>query len=262
MIPVSDPDLRHSKRPYITVTLIAINVLVFLYQLTLTGVEQAVFSFQFGLIPSELAGGSEIGRNLLLYEGLTYSVDLSSPIPTWFTVVSSMFLHGGWLHLMGNMLFLWVFGDNVEVRFGRILFLALYFTAGIAAVLAHSLLYSDSSVPLIGASGAVSGVLGAYLILYPFSRITTLIIIGFIFAARIRAIFLLGLWGILQGFQGMFSLSGGGTSDVAHFAHLGGLLVGVFVIAIGRIINGEPIWQPYRYYALEITQEHEEAGPS
>ena len=188
MIPLNDPDLPRRTTPYVVYALLAANLLVFLYQLALDDLAEFIFTYRFGVIPAELTTGEEfgmarVGRAL---------VDLTSPIPTWATMFSSMFVHGGFMHIAGNMLFLWVFGDNVEDRFGHAKFLVFYLLAGVAAVWAQVLVDPGSEVPMVGASGAIAGVLGAYLLLFPFSRIHTLIILGFIFHVRLPALVLIG----------------------------------------------------------------------
>ena len=238
MIPLHDPDLRLHTRPYIIYALIAANVLVFLFQFLMPDLEKRAFILRFGLIPLELTGG-------VLFETVQFPtaqgtrlVDVASPVPTWATIFTSMFLHGGFLHIAGNMLFLWVFGDNIENRFGRWRFIAFYLGAGVAAALAQVSVNTDSDIPMIGASGAVAGVLGAYWLLYPRSRIHTLIFLGwFIFHRRLPALLLIGFWAFLQIFGGLGSLgaTGGGT---AYFAHLGGLAIGVIVGASSRLRAG------------------------
>ena len=248
MIPLSDPDLRRHSIPYVVFALIAVNVVIFVYQLSLNDLDEFIFTYRFGVIPAELVGGIEFGQRLLITgAGATpIQVDLTSPIPTWSTMFSSMFLHGGFLHLAGNMVFLWVFGDNIEDRFGHLRFLAFYLVSGIAAVWAQTLINAESEIPMIGASGAIAGVLGAYLLLYPHSRITTLIFMGFIFVIRVRAVFLLGFWALLQAFSGLGSLGAAATGGVAYFAHLGGLAAGLAVVVAYRLLRREPIW-PSRY---------------
>ena len=150
-----------------------------------------------------------------------------------------MFLHGGFLHLAGNMLFLWVFGDNVEDRLGHVLFLLFYAATGAAAVWAQVVVDPASVVPMIGASGAIAGVLGGYLLFFPFSRVNTLFFVGLVFHARISAIWLIGGWGLLQLFSGVGSL--GASGGVAYFAHLGGLVAGVAAVALYKLFRREPL---------------------
>ena len=236
MIPLHDPDLRLHTRPYVIYALIAVNVLVFLFQFPMSDLEEASFIWRFGLIPHELTSGEPFvtGR----FDGFG-EVDINSPIPTWATIFTSMFLHGGFLHVAGNLLFLWVFGDNIENRFGRWRFITFYLGAGVVAALAQVLVNTDSEVPMIGASGAVAGVLGAYWLLYPRSRIHTLIFLGwFIFHRRLPAVYLIGFWAAYQIFLGLGSLASPDVGGVAYFAHLGGLTIGVIVGASSRLRAG------------------------
>ena len=259
MIPLSDVDVYRSTRPYVTYGLIGVNALVFLYEISLGGslffsnsLDVTEFFFKWGLIPQELSSGAEFTRLPISSGESLVFLDIESPIPTWGTAFTSMFIHGGWLHLLGNMLYLWVFGDNIEDRFGHFKFLLFYPGAGLAAVWTQVALNSDSQAPLIGASGAISGVTGAYLLLYPFSRIRTLIIFYFITVVYVPAVVLLGFWFILQLFQGVGSLGalGGG---VAYWAHIGGFVMGLLVVALYKLVRREPIWPrrrqgPWGYY--------------
>jgi len=170
-------------------------------------------------------------------------IDIDSPIPTWATMFSSMFLHGDWMHFLGNMLFLWVFGDNVEDRLGHFRYLLFYLAAGTAACLLQTIIDTGSEVPVIGASGAIAGVLGAYLLLFPYSRIGTVVVLFFFFFVRIPAVYLLGFWIIFQFIPAIGELGsstqGGG---VAYWAHIGGFLFGLAVIMIYKLFKREPLW--------------------
>ncbi len=239
MIPLHDPDMRLHTKPYVIYALVTLNVLVFVFQFFMSDIEDLAFVYRFGLIPDELTGGA-------LFEMVRFGtaqgpqlVDVASPVPTWMTVFTSKFLHGGFLHAAGNMLFLWVFGDNIENRLGRTRFIAFYLGAGVAAALAQVAVNTDSQVPMIGASGAVAGVLGAYLVLYPRSRINTLLMLGwFIMMRRIPALWLIGFWSALQIFGGLGSLASPDGGGVAYFAHLGGLAAGVALGGASRFRAG------------------------
>jgi membrane associated rhomboid family serine protease len=192
--------------PFVTVSLIAVNAAVFLFQLSL-GDGVVAFVRSFGLVPAEFS---------------------------WAAVLTSMFLHGGLLHFGGNMLYLWIFGDNVEDRMGHGRFLAFYLLCGLAAALAQTLSSPASVIPMVGASGAIAGVMGAYFVLYPRSRIVTLVpIFVFIHIIEVPAIFFLGVWFLMQFLSGVGSL-GAGTADtggIAFWAHTAGFaagLIGVF----------------------------------
>jgi membrane associated rhomboid family serine protease len=206
MIPLRDV-IPTRTTPFVTVSLIAVNAVVFLYQWSL-GDAVVAFVQRFGLVPADFA---------------------------WAAVVTSMFLHGGLLHFGGNMLYLWIFGDNVEDRMGHGRFLAFYLLCGLAAALAQTLSSPLSGVPMVGASGAIAGVMGAYFVLYPRSRIVTLVpIVVFFHIKEVPAIFFLGVWFLMQFLSGVGSLGaatadGGGIAFWAHTAGFAAGLIGVFV---------------------------------
>jgi membrane associated rhomboid family serine protease len=221
VIPLRD-NVPTRSFPVVTVGLIAANVLVWLWEVTGTSFEQDVV--EYGYYPCAVDGpcvGPAVGHQ-----------------PLWVMVISSMFMHGGWVHIIGNMLFLWIFGNNVEDAMGRVRFLLFYLAAGIAATALQTYVTLEfssavgASIPNIGASGAVAGVLGAYLLLLPGARVLTAIILGFIFFLReIPAIFFLGIWFLFQAIEGGLELThpseGGG---VAFFAHIGGFLFGMAAV--------------------------------
>ena len=248
MIPLGDADIQRRTFPYVTVALVLVNVVVFVYEFTLGDLEQNVFILKNGLIPAELTSGNEFESARLSFFDV---VDIKSPFGTWATVFTSMFLHGGIMHIIGNMLFLWVFGGNLEDRLGHVKFLVFYLAAGFAAAMAQVGIDMDSQVPMVGASGAIAGVLGAYLLLYPFSRINTLFIFIFITVVPVPAVLVLGLWFVLELFKGVGSLGvetiGGG---VAYFAHVGGFVAGLLMMAFYKKLIREPIIpsRPRRMY--------------
>ena len=208
MFPLSDPDLIRRSKPVITYGLIIINAVVFLYELTLGSLENTVFFYRWGLIPAELAQGLDFTALRL---GSSETVDIQTTlfgmaVPAWGTVFSSMFIHGGFMHFIGNMVFLWVFGDDIEDKLGHVKYLLFYLVCGLAAAWAHVALDMDSQVPTVGASGAIAGILGAYLLLYPFSRIRTLVVFFFITVIRLPAVVILGFWFVMQLFSGLGSL--------------------------------------------------------
>ena len=163
---------------------------------------------------------------------------IDTPLPTWTTIFSSMFIHGGLFHFAGNMMFLWVFGDNVEDWLGHYKYLIFYVLVGIAATLSQLAIDPRSLAPMIGASGAISGVMGAYMLLYPFNRINTLIIFYFITVIRLPAGWLLGLWFLWQAVQGFGSLAISSQVSVAFFAHVGGFVAGVILVAVFKLLTG------------------------
>jgi membrane associated rhomboid family serine protease len=233
LIPLHDPDLIRRRTPYVTIAIIAVNVLVSVTTLLfLSDLRELEAIYRFGAIPGVLTGGEGFG---VVQVAPRVTVDLTSPLPAVMTIFTSMFMHAGWMHLSGNMVYLWVFGDNIEDRLGHMRYLLFYLAAGAIAVGAHVASGPGSGVPMIGASGAVAGVLGGYIVLHPKSRITTLIIMGFIFSVRLPALLLLGGWMVFQVFFGAASLAvtddGGG---VAYFAHVGGFAAGAATFAVLR----------------------------
>jgi membrane associated rhomboid family serine protease len=202
------------------VVFVIVNVLVFLYQLSLGPALQR-FILAYGVVPFEITTGRDIPPMI--------------PLPVYLTLVTSMFLHGGLLHIAGNMLFLWVFGDNVEDALGHFGFLLFYFATGILAGLSQVLVDPLSRTPGVGASGAIAGVLAAYLVLFPRATVRTLLFLGpFITVTRISAFFLIGFWFLIQFVSGVVSLgvetAGGG--GVAYWAHIGGFVAGLILILL------------------------------
>ncbi len=243
MFPISDANPLKRGLPYVNIALIVINVAVFLYELTLSGDGQAVFFFKYGLLPKEITQGvsfTTIGSPL--------GPGIDTPFPDWLTLFTSMFIHGGILHIAGNMVFLWVFGDNVEGRLGHLWYLIFYLAAGVAAAWTQIAINLDSEVPTIGASGAIAGVLGAYLVLFPFNQVNTVVIFFFITIVRLPAVWLLGAWFLLQAFTGLGSLNesadfGGG---VAYWAHIGGFAFGVLAIVALKLLLWRERLMPQR----------------
>lgn len=210
MIPLKD-DIPSSRFPVVNAALIAANCLAFVFELALGG-QAGAFIQSWGIVPRRLleAGPSD-----------------------WVTILSSMFLHGGWAHIIGNMLYLYIFGDNVEDAMGHFPYLIFYLICGSGAAWAHVLTNASSSVPTVGASGAIAGVLGAYLILFPRAGVLTLIPLGFFLqVVRIPAMLVLGFWIVIQFFSGLASipLSKAAGGGVAWFAHIGGFVAGVVLV--------------------------------
>lgn len=215
MIPLHDDNPTELK-PVVTITFIVACVVVFLWQLSLgSGGQKAVYAL--GVIPSVLFGYERLPPELAV-------------IPAWATAFTSMFMHGGWMHLIGNMLYLWIFGNNVEDAMGHQRFVIFYAACGLAAVGLHAAMDAHSNVPLIGASGAISGVLGAYLLLYPRARVLVAIPLGFIIhTTRLPAAWVLGFWFVLQLINSLLS-AGAQGGGVAFGAHVGGFLAGMLLI--------------------------------
>lgn len=227
MIPIQDiPDGQRRHFPAFTVALIAANVLVFLYELSL-GSGLPRFIYTYGMIPLEITTGQQL---------------TPSPIPIYLTMFTAMFIHGGLLHLAGNMLFLWIFGDNVEDTLGHLLFIGLYFLCGVVASLLQVYSNPTSTLPNIGASGAVAGVLGGYLLLFPNATIRTLLFVGpFITITRLSALLMIGVWLLFQVVSALAEVaiaSEGETGGVAFWAHIGGFVAGVVSLGLWRMLTG------------------------
>ncbi len=215
MIPLQDLNPRR-KPPIITWTLIVINIVVFLYEISLSERERITFFHQWGFVPARF-----LDDYFSILAGFNY-------YQNFLSLFTHLFLHGGWLHLIGNMWTLWIFGDNVEDRLGSFRFLLFYLTGGILATIVHSLIYSDSVIPLVGASGAISAVMGAYFMMYPLARILIFVPLLFIpLFFEVPAFLYLVLWFLLQFYSGLFSLVlPGEIGGIAWFAHLGGFITG------------------------------------
>jgi membrane associated rhomboid family serine protease len=238
MLPLKD-NVPTRSTPVVTIGLIAANALVWFRELSGRGVTYHVL--KDGYYPCSLEGPCRIPAPIPIH-----------PLPWYEGAFASMFMHASWQHILGNMLFLWIFGNNIEDALGKVRFLAWYLVAGLAATAAQTAAtlgvgsVLDASIPNIGASGAIAGVLGAYFVLLPNARVLTLIIIGFIFIREIPAVFFLGIWILLQIWSGGLSLlapqAGGGT---AFFAHIGGFVFGVATIRF--VTKRRPVVPPSRY---------------
>ena len=220
MIPLKD-DNPTSGKPIVTYFLIASCVLIFLIQITSQSYKTGQLFYSYGLIPSVLMGNNQLPLDLYA-------------IPSWLTIFTSMFMHGGFMHLAGNMLYMWIFADNIEDSLGPKKFLIFYLLAGTGAAMTQVLIDTQSQVPMVGASGAIGGVLGAYLINFPKAKVLVLIPFGFFSQLiKIRALYVLGFWFILQ-----FISSGGG---VAYGAHIGGFVSGMILILFFNTKNKKKI---------------------
>ncbi|HUI45040.1 MAG TPA: rhomboid family intramembrane serine protease [Nitrospirota bacterium] len=224
MIPLRDinPTERFAVISFI---LIILNVIVFIYEVTLGSVAGEGFVNAFALVPANL---------------LTHAPRTPQVIPAVATLFTSMFLHGGLLHLAGNMLYLWIFGNNVEDAMGRIRFVIFYLLCGVTAACAHALANRDSMIPMLGASGAISGVLGAYLLLYPRARVVTIVFFGFyIRTVEISAMVVFGFWFVIQFLNVLITSSSRG--GVAWYAHVAGFIAGFFLIGLFKR-KDVPFW--------------------
>lgn len=228
VIPIHDENRDRPLTPFVNYTLILINIVVFVYQLSLPGTAALNdFIQKYATTPTDITQG----QNLI-------------------TLVTSQFMHASFLHIGGNMLYLWIFGDNIEGRLGHIGYLVFYLLSGVIASLAHVVVNPTSNVPSLGASGAVAGVLGAYLVMFPHARVNTFIFLGiFFFLTRLSALLVIGFWAVLQFFSGFTEITNrtaqtAGEGGVAYFAHIGGFVAGLLV---GIIFSRVPPANPNRY---------------
>lgn len=245
MIPIRDENPTRTT-PYIVYFIIILNVLAFVVDwmgkqmiaphLVVGGL------FNYSMIPAAVVTGRDVVTHIGPYE-----IQLLSPHPTWITIFTSMFLHGGFMHIAGNMWFLWIFGNNIEDVLGHFRFALFYLIGGVAAALAHIFSGPMSTIPTVGASGAIAAVMGAYVVLYPRSRITTLVFVFyFITTVEVPALFILSIWLFLQ-MTGAIGSSGPGGGGVAYWAHIGGFVAGVIGILLlgGRNLKNR---RPSTYY--------------
>jgi len=214
MFPYKDDNPTKSF-PSVTIGIIVLNIVVFILQVLSSGDGQRIV-FAYGAIPHNIV-----------------SLESTQPIHPFLTIVTSMFMHGGLFHIFGNMLYLWIFGNNIEDRIGHFRFIIFYLFCGIIAAFSHTLAAADSNVPMIGASGAVSGVLGAYLLLFPYARVHTVIFLGFfVQTVQIPALIVIGFWAIIQIVNGLITQGLLNQGGVAWFAHVGGFIAGLVTIKL------------------------------
>ena len=219
MIPYKD-DNPINIIPYSTILIISLNILVFVMQL-MSGEDSKSIVYSYGAIP----------HNLISFQS-------NQPIPPALTVLTSMFMHGGLFHIAWNMLYFWIFGNNIEERLGHVRFIFFYLFCGVVAAFSHALLSPGSTVPMIGASGAIAGMLGAYILLFPMAKVHTLVFLGFyITVIKIPALIVIGFWAIIQVVSGLISQGNAGQGGIAFFAHVGGFVAGLATIKL---------WQPRR----------------
>jgi membrane associated rhomboid family serine protease len=217
MLPIGDDRVLGGRPALVVLGLIALNVIIFLVELAQPS-EAALQSFlqAWGVVPREYAAVRDLPPTI--------------PLPFWSTLFTSMFLHGGWMHLAGNMLYLWIFGDNLEKVMSAMRFAIFYFACGVAASLAHIAFGAGSNIPAVGASGAISGVLGGYLILFPRNRVRVLTRGGIV---SVPAIVVLGFWIFIQMINGLGSLATTSeTGGVAYMAHIGGFVAGMLLVKV------------------------------
>lgn len=250
IFPISDDDSDLISPAWVTIGLIALNVMLFVYQIS-----NPAFTTGWSAVPAEITRGIDLNGIVPLGNSLSEGslvVHTAGPKPIYLTLLSSMFMHGGWMHLGGNMLYLWIFGDNIEHRFGRMRFLLFFLISGVVGSLAHVFLAPHSVIPLVGASGAISGILGAYIVLFPWNKVNAII---FYRLVTIPAILAIGLWAAMQLFLGWGSLAQVGESGgTAYAAHIGGFVTGAVLGLISRLF--------YRQEPASAFQKFQENSPT
>jgi membrane associated rhomboid family serine protease len=239
IFPIGDDNSDRTTTPIVNYVLIAINVLVFVLFQGLGSNDK--FTYAYATVPQEIVTGKDIDRPVVVQNPVTQEVegqiDLQrTPISVYITLLTSMFMHGSLIHLFGNMLFLWIFGDNLEHTMGHVRYLVFYLICGVIASLAHVFMNMDSYIPSLGASGAISGVLGGYILLYPRRRVR--VIMMRLMMSEVPAYVAIGLWFLFQVLEGWFNRGavGGG---VAYAAHIGGFIAGLALVKIFTLGRGQ-----------------------
>ena len=240
MLPIGDENEPGHGLPFVTLALLEINIAVFIF--LQEAATSAAFTYAYSAIPLEITTGSDLVETFRVRSGGEEFLiqHQPGPDPIQLTLITSMFMHGGWLHLAGNMLFLFIFGDNVEHFVGHVIFPVFYLAAGLVATIAQVMVNTESIIPTLGASGAISGVLGAYLVLFPTNRVTVIV---FRFPAQVPALVAIGLWAVFQFINGFGALtvSQETTGGVAYMAHIGGFVAGIAGGLIFRGLYGAPV---------------------
>ena len=248
IFPIGDDNSDRLTTPYVNYLLLALNVIVFVLFQGLGSNEQ--FTFAWSTVPQEIVTGVDIARPVVVQDPLSGDPIGRIPLqPTpgsvYLTLLTSMFMHGGFAHLFGNMLYLWIFGDNIEDDLGHARYAAFYLVCGLLASLAHVLTNTDSYIPSLGASGAISGVLGGYLVLHPRRRVHAIVLRGFV--TQVPGWAAVGLWFVFQLISGLGMLGRGTQAGgVAYAAHIGGFIAGLALIkifAVGRPRRSAPAWR-------------------
>lgn len=249
VFPLFDDNSDRRRFPYVNYTFIVLNVLVFVFLQKMGLPEGDHFTFAFSTVPKEILTGKDLTDQIEFRHPITGEligeIDLQpTPISVYITLLTSMFMHGGWAHLLGNMLFLWIFGDNVEDYLGHIRYVAFYLVCGVLASLAHVLTTvifgQDSRIPSLGASGAISGVLGGYLLLYPHKRVTVILLR---ILTEVPAYVAIGIWFLFQIINSLGALGDASGGGVAYGAHIGGFVAGLVLVKFFAIGQDEPGWR-------------------
>ncbi len=239
LLPIGDDNRSRTTTPFVVYIIVAINAVVFLVFQQAAGTEAgAEFTYAYSVVPYEITHNIDLVAPVRIPGGGTIP-QFPGPTPIWLTIITSMFMHGGWMHILGNMLYLWIFGDNIEDNFGHGRFLIFYLACGVAASFSQIFVDPNSTVPSLGASGAIAGVLGAYLIMFPRNRVKTLIPLGFLWTTfELPAIVVLGFWIVIQIFsQYTTTFLHAAEGGVAYMAHIGGFAAGLLLCLLFRRRN-------------------------
>lgn len=240
IFPIGDDNSDRMITPFVNYLLIAANILVFVLFQGLGSNDE--FTYAYATVPQEIVTGTDIARPVMVRDPLSGDpvgrIPLQpTPLSVYLTLLTSMFMHGGLAHLFGNMLYLWIFGDNLEDRLGHVRYLLFYLLCGLLASLAHVFTNTDSYIPSLGASGAISGVLGGYILLYPKRKVHAIVLRGFM--TSIPAYLAIGLWFVFQLISGLGMLGGGSQEGgVAYAAHIGGFIAGLLLIKFFALGSG------------------------
>jgi len=240
LLPIGDDNQGRLTTPYVVYLIIAINALVFLL-FQQAAPDRAEFTYAYSVVPYEITHNVDLVTPVRVQGGGVIP-QFPGPSPIWLTIFSSMFMHGGWMHILGNMLYLWIFGDNIEDNFGHAKFAVFYLICGVAASFSQIFVDPDSPIPSLGASGAIAGVLGAYLIMFPRNRVRTSLPLGFLWTTiELPAVVVLGFWIVIQIFsQYTSSVKQAGGGGVAYMAHIGGFAAGLLLCLLFRRRNVTP----------------------
>jgi membrane associated rhomboid family serine protease len=255
LLPIGDDNRDRLTTPFVNYLLIALNIFVFIYWQNWG--QNNIFTFAYATVPGEILTGTDIVTNNDVlrdpYTGQSFEMPglQRTPVPIFVTLFTSMFMHGGLAHLLGNMMFLWIFGDNIEDRLGHVKYLVFYLLCGVLAGLAHvfttAFLGQNLLIPCLGASGAISAVLGGYLILFPTRSVHVWI---FLFIVSVPAFIAVGLWFVFQVLNGLGTLGGEEAGGVAYAAHIGGFIAGLFLVKMfanpARAVKRRTMWRPAR----------------
>lgn len=233
MMPIGDDNSDRKITPFVNLVFIALNIIVFVFFQGMGTNEK--FTYAYSTVPQEIVTGKDVDHPVTVHVGdESAQINLQpTPIPVWFTLLTAIFMHGSFMHLFGNMLYLWIFGDNLEDRLGHLRYAIFYLVCGIVASLSHVVVNTDSFIPSLGASGAISGVLGGYLLLFPRRRVRVIMGRGI---SEVPAFVALGIWIVFQVISGVMSGAGAG---IAYAAHIGGFIAGLVLIkvfAFGRAV--------------------------